>query len=173
MNTSPNYEASFFTGPLTLDQKIDLFEDRIIGWKFQIADIMINGGTDILGNEHEKGIHGSAGDKESSFYFKKGVKLVFPNLENTSKNVVDGLLNILYKDCRCRLYHAGLTSGRILLTHEFPGPIGYDQTNQSLIINPHKLPTALQEHFKSYIFQLRDKNKTVLRDNFEKRFDCL
>jgi hypothetical protein len=156
---------------------------------------MINGGTDILGNEHEKGIHGSGfavldivfsyfeliakyydgytGDKESSFYFKKGVKLVFPNLENTSKNVVDGLLNILYKDCRCRLYHAGLTSGRILLTHEFPGPIGYDQTNQSLIINPHKLPTALQEHFKSYIFQLRDKNKTVLRDNFEKRFDCL
>jgi hypothetical protein len=195
MFISPHFQDSDFTYPLSLENKIDLFEDRIIWWKLMIADNLINGGTDILGNFHDKGIHGAGfavldivfsyfeliakyyegytGKFDSSVYFKKGVILVFPNIEEKFPDEVDGLLDILYEDCRCRLYHAGFLSQRITLTHELQTAFGYNPVYKRLVINPHLLPSILKGHFESYICQLRDKNNHELRENFEKRFNCL
>jgi len=40
---SPSYQDTDFPHPHSLDTKITLFEDRVIGWKLDIADQLING----------------------------------------------------------------------------------------------------------------------------------
>lgn len=190
---SPKYEDTSFTFPLTIDQKILLFEDRTIGWQLAIANKIINGSSTSRGVPDKNAINGSGfvilnivlsyfemiakyrdgyvrSDK-SAKYFKKGVHLVFPNLKNFSTSIVDKSLDILYVGGRCGLYHGGITDDRIVLTHELSTAMGFDSENQRLIINPHLLPCKLMDHFDSYIIDLKKPENIDLRGKFERRFD--
>lgn len=44
---SPHYRLSEFDQPLSIDDKILIFKDRVFGWKLNIADCIINGGTSL------------------------------------------------------------------------------------------------------------------------------
>jgi hypothetical protein len=120
---------------------------------------------------------------QSKKYFKQGVLSVFPHLKKYRRNkiiqdargndisVVDYVLNLLYDDVRCGLYHAGGTNGPIMITSGVEYPIILDLQDEFLIINPHLLVPDLIGHFVAYINNLRDHNNTDLRMKFEARFD--
>jgi hypothetical protein len=192
---SPKYQDTDFSFPLEINQKIILFEDQVVGWKLMIADRLINGEKDENGIQHKQGIQGSGfavldivfsyfemiakfydgykGKYDSKKYFRKGVRLVFPSIAEISNEEIYNLLDLLYDDCRCALYHTGFLSGRIMITGEFPAAIGFEKNNHRLIINPHRLPRALLIHFSSYINDLKNVENTMSREKFEARFDYL
>jgi hypothetical protein len=189
---SPHYRNIDFQYPLSLNDKITIFLDRTHGWQLDIADQVINGkkaedGTMITKPMRDSGFaalsivlsyfemiakyeEGYTG-KSSSPYFKKGVYSVFPNLNAEFPTIVDDALTVLYKKCRCGLYHMGLTNRQIVLSGKPQFPMRFDITNRRLHINPHLLVPALKIHLEDYGKRLRDKNNVQLRSNFEKRFD--
>lgn len=183
---------------LTLDDKINIFSERINGWKIDIANQLINGAViqsekgaiKIEGNPHAayatldiilsyfemiaKYYEGYTGLFESKAFFKKGVCMVFPETkdikEKQLKSILEELLDTLYFGARCGMYHIGLTDSRILLAGGETPPIKL-QCNRRVTINPHKLVQLVSYHFNNYIKQLKDASNTGLRQNFEKRFD--
>lgn len=192
MWVSPKYQDIDFSSPLTIDQKIILFEDRVIGWQLGIANQVINGDSISTGRPNENSIHGSGfavlsivfsyfemiakfsdgytEKDKSKEYFNKGVHQVFQELDNYPAIEVTNLLTILYEGVRCGLYHDGMIGSKIILTIDLESAIGYDPQNHLLIINPHRLPIALINHFSTYIKELKDPSNITLRLNFEKKF---
>jgi hypothetical protein len=190
---SPKFQEVDFHWPLCLDDKITLFEDQIRGWKLEIAEHMINGKSgndekdiqqpilhsgyavlDVLLSYFEmiaKYCDGYTKHGKSSWYFKRGVHLVFPTLSNYPPSIVEELLDALYIGARCGLYHAGLTDSRIILTGQEKADLRFNLANEKLIINPHLLPKTLTAHLQHYIGELRDPNNIELRENFERRLD--
>ncbi len=190
---SPNYQHTDFEWPLKFDDKVKLFFDRVSGWQLDIADLCVNGGKDLGGIVHEpiRGAGfgalfisfsyfeliaryeaGSIKKGESRNYFKRGVFSVFPSLKKEKdQGLIDSLLDVLYENARCGLYHHGMTGKGIVLTGEIEQPIISTSNPKQLIINPHLLVPVLKSHLVSYIEQLRDPAKNLQRHNFEKRFD--
>lgn len=189
---TPFSKDTAFKSPWTIDDKIRIFEESTRGWQLDIAEICINGGKDHAGNNipiiKDSGfavLHillsyfemiakyedGFTRIGKSEFYFKEGVKSVFPNLYDESRNTVDRLLDIMYHKTRCGLYHGGLTEKNVILTGEVDFPIGFDAKNEILVINPHKLPRTLMDHLDNYVTKLRDSKYLEIRKNFERRFD--
>jgi hypothetical protein len=179
---------------ITLNDKIEIFYERIDGWKFDIADQLINGrvvkdergNISVEGSPHAayavlnivlsyfemiaKYADGYLDMHESEPYFKKGVRMVFPESETANQDSVETLLDTLYHGARCGLYHVGLTYTNIFLEGGEAPPISF-RSNGTVYLNPHKLVQTMRAHFNSYINQLRDVNNLDLRQNFEKRFD--
>ncbi len=196
---SPSYQDTDFPLPHSLDAKITLFEDRVIGWKLDIADQLINGSQekspirhsgyatlDIVVSyfemiaKYEDGFIG----RKSEEYFKKGVYSVFPEFKNIPPppqtplspvgnvvSLIDVVLDLMYEGIRCGLYHSGITNGKIFLTGEIETPMAFDLQLQMLIVNPHLLVPRLKAHLHGYVAQLRDVNNADLRAKFEKRYD--
>lgn len=206
MKISPLYTDNDFPSPLKLEDKIKIFSDRILNWKLNVADMMINGGTnteiksniepipnsglaslDILFSYFEmigKYEEGYAKNNNSRKYFNMGIASVFPQFKyNLPKNegsfvpvgktisIKDKLLDMLYKDIRCGLYHNGIVEGRIILSSKVDSSIVFDPQNATLIINPHLLVPAIKEHFRKYVERLTNPDNITLRENFERRFD--
>lgn len=100
---SPSYEQTDLPLPWNIEDKITIFEDRVLGWKLDIADQIINGKMDPDGSGSCRGIPHSGYavldivisyfemiakymdgfDKEgkSKRYFIQGVYAVFPPLK--------------------------------------------------------------------------------------------
>ena len=205
MFMSPKYEASDFPIPRSIDDKITIFEDRIFGWKLDIADQLINGRNHSDGSQERTPIphsgyaaldivfsyfemiakyeDGYLDFGKSKHYFRQGVYSVFPAMRNYQVpaevpgvqgivvSLVDYVLDLMYIGVRCGLYHRGSTSGRVVLSEGFRGPLIFDPQNISLGINHRLLVPKLKEHFASYIKRLRDEGNPELRNNFEARFD--
>lgn len=184
---SPNYRDTDFFRPLSLDDKITIFTDRISGWQLEIAEKCINGEKDSSGNivtqllvgagfatlsivlsyfemiaKYQDGYRNTNRSKQ---YFKKGVRSVFPILGTYSQAIVNNLLNALYKGARCGLYHNAITNSKILLTGDVSYPLGYDSSTHRLIINPHLLVPALKSHLANYERESRNNTNVQLRQN--------
>jgi hypothetical protein len=196
---SPSYQDTDFSIPHSLDTKITLFEDRVLGWKLEIADQIINGSQEKTSIRHagyatldivisyfemiakyEAGFTG----RESEKYFKQGVYSVFPEFKHISPStqtqltpvgklvsLIDVVLGLIYEGIRCGLYHSGITNGKIFLTGEIKTPMAFELQNQMLIINPHLLVPKLKIHLQDYMGRLRDTNNTDLRTKSEVRYD--
>ncbi len=193
MYITPNYQDTNFSWPLSIDDKMTIFLDRTDGWQLDIAGQLINGKKGPNGKVITKAIphsgfavlhivlsyfemiakyqDGFTGRAKSEYYFKQGVYSVFPQLKTGPSQIVDSLLDVLYSGGRCSLYHSGITDPRIILTYGIKDPMAFDAQKSTLVINPHLLPSGLKAHLKDYVKQLRDVNNSVLRENFEKRFD--
>lgn len=100
---SPSYQDTDFRHPLSADDKITVFADRIIGWKLDIADQVINGKKQADGSFERSPIphsgyaaldivfsyfemvakyeDGFAQVGRSNQYFKSGVYAAFPDLK--------------------------------------------------------------------------------------------
>lgn len=190
---TPNYQNTDFSWPLNIDDKITIFLDRTNGWQLDIADQCINGKKGPDGEIIAKPIpnsgfavlnialsyfemiakyqDGFTRKDKSKYYFKQGVYSVFPQLKKGPLKIVDSLMDVLYSGGRCGLYHSGITDPRIILTGDIKFRMEFDAERSRLIINPHLLIPALKVHLKDYGEQLRDVNNSLLRKNFEKRFD--
>lgn len=180
---SPNFQDIDFPSGLSLDQKIEIFADRVKGWQLgiaqQCADNIAHSGFAVLSiivsyfEMIAKFRDGCIKKTDSERYFKDGVYWVFPPLRNYDPQTADALLGKLYDEVRCSLYHGGTTGRNIVLTSETPtnAPIELSMDLTTMFINPHKLIPLLQNHFRMYLSQLRDHNEQDLRSKFAARFD--
>ncbi len=162
----------------SLNDKITIFEDRVMGWQLeiaeQLADRVKHSGFAVLSilvsyfEMIAKFRDGYCQDTRSSDYFKKGMRWVFPQEQFT-----DAQLKLTYRELRSGLYHASITGPRVILSRDFVRPICCTEISgrTMLEVNPHSLPRALQEHFASYIRDLRDPDQLTLRQQFQQRFD--
>jgi len=103
MRISPSHQDTDFRYPLSIEDKIVLLEDRILGWKLNIAEQVINGQRDSDGAIIKEPIQhaefatldilfsyfemigkyeaGYADEYESKSHFKEGAYAVFPVLK--------------------------------------------------------------------------------------------
>ena len=182
---TPNHFLSDFAMPLSIEQKITIFFERVDGWQLKIADLLSEGVYDKQGNliigtsesayavlhiifsffemvaKYEKGYTG----RESKKYFKKGLKSIFPEAKNYPE-----LLNQLYDGVRCGLYHCGKTNSRVFIDNKLTGAIAF--TNKKRVyINPRLLTKNLRKYLKDYVKKLQNIKNQQLRHNFQERFD--
>ena len=178
---SPHFQDIDFPSGMSLDQKIEVFADRVKGWQLDIAqqcaDNIPHSGFAVLSivcsyfEMIAKFQDGFTKDGKSEEYFSRGFDNVFPNLSNPSPEIRERLLKKLYKDVRCGLYHAGITGPNIELSGDFDFSVAFAVRPDRVQINPHRLVPDLKQHFQSYIRQLRNHKNEDLRRNSEARFD--
>jgi len=190
---TPYHQDSYFSSPLSIDDKITIVFYRTDGWQLEIADQCINGkdgpdGQQVVRPIQHSGfaaLHivlsyfetiakyqaGFAGSRKSEHYFREGVYSVLPLLREESSEVADSLLDTLYSEARCGLYHSGISGPRIILTADIQVPMQFEDQTRKLLINPHLLVPELRRHLRGYIEEVREVNNRELRKNFERRFD--
>lgn len=185
------HEDTYLGRNASPEREIDVFEAQVWGWQLHVADLMLNGGRDHDGNEVAAIPHsafaalqvglvyfeaiaryeaGYTGTRKSKEYFKKGLRAVFPSIASSRDAATERLLDELYVGARCGLYHMSMTAPGIALLHTTTSEaisLGKDQ----ILIDPHKMITALKDHFASYVHRLRDSTESNLQRNFKKSFD--
>lgn len=175
---SPNYNTLDFPDGMTLEDKINVFADRIYGWQIGIAKKIIQHEIqhrgfallhivfsyfEMLG----KYLSGYVGDDRSRSNFKIGVKATFPEIGPEEEK----FLNTLFESVRCGLYHLGITKINVMLRCDIPGSIGFNSEKNILLICPDHLVEDLDIRFQTYVADLRNPKNIELRKNFESRFD--
>ena len=184
--------------PSTIEEKVEIFYQRALGWQLHIADLIANGGEpsgksgrveplshsgfavlqiclsyfETIGNYEQKEF--SRGTKRTSFrYFEKGVRSVLPQLLALhGETVFDELVERLYSGARCGLYHKSMTVPGVGLGQPSGGAsVDYDSDAKILAMSPERLPKDLKLHLERFCTLLLDPKNVELRQNFERRFD--
>jgi hypothetical protein len=183
---SRHFTDELLTRPLTLNDKITLFVDRVNGWQLDIAEQVVaipHGGFaalsvvtsyfEMIGTY----LSGKAEDRGSAKAFATGLRSVLdPHKAGSADHIPDALykalIAALYVDLRCGLYHAGITGPNILLRIADDMPIVGVEDGR-VLLDPRKLVDAVRFHFMQYIQAPMDPHphNDQLRSNFEQRFD--
>jgi hypothetical protein len=175
---SPIHTTDDFKGHWTLADKIEVFVARIEGWHLGVANEIIK--RDIPGRDiallHivtsffemiSKYSSGFLGERKSKEHFRKGVRLVFPEIEPQAEDFLDSL----YKHVRNGLYHIGRTAPNVIIAKDLPGSVGYNSQDDLIMVSPDQLVEDISIRFAAYAKALRNPENERLRSNFEKRFD--
>ena len=176
---SPFHLLSGFSGEPSFDQKIEIFAAQTLGWQLNIAERCSEEITDsgfavlaIVFSYFEMIARfrvGNLGTSNPGKYFRDGALFVFPEIgEHLAKKEI---LDTLYEQVRCVLYHARLTGRGVTISNQYPEALGSSADGMRLDINYQKLVKALKLHFFDYLRQLRDPANVELRHSFEQRFD--
>jgi hypothetical protein len=185
---SPNIQKAALLFPLTLSDKINIFEDRVLGWQLNVAwelyygphagpapvqPLIKHNGFAVLYillsyfemiPKYEKGDL----SEDSGKWFKEGITAVFPEFKGHAAET--SILSGMWKGARNGLYHSAMTKSRVFVSGEAAG-IDYDGVKKRLTINPGVVATRAIAHFEDYVTRLRDASNGVLRENFRKKFD--
>ena len=178
---SPHHNLDDFPNGLTLDQKIEVFIDRVEGWMLGPAKEMVTKGLGYRGfallsivtsyfEMIAKYTEGFAQKGKSAHYFEKGLQMVFPEMALPDAK---DLLDSLYERVRNGMYHVGMTKPNVVLVDPSfgRGSIGFNSPTGAIVIAPDTLVDDLTIHFRSFAKQLRDPNQQTFRTDFEERFD--
>ncbi len=184
---SPHHNLDEFPkGYESIDQKIEVFIDRVEYWQLGVAKSIIDKDIRYRGfallslvmnyfemiakysTNPKKLVNGEWKPKTSGEFFREGVGLVFPDIPPEEEYVIDSL----YKRVRNGIYHLGLPATGVILSSDFRKPLGWNDQHKLLGINPDKLVEFLIADFKGFSMQLRDPKETELRKRFEARFDA-
>ncbi len=185
------HQDTDFSGPLTFEQKVEVFHEQALGWQLHIADLVANGGMTFGENKPIPPIRHSgfavlhiclsyfeligslvtSTPQTPTRTFKAGVRHVLPGLIDGSADS-EALLARLHEGARCGLYHEGRIRPGVGLGQP-PGesPIAYDSSSKTVVISPERLPRVLKAHLERFRHELLDSANTLLRRVFERRFD--
>jgi hypothetical protein len=156
--------------------KIDIYEARTEGWFFDIAKQMVEHGMSpgdyiaiMVSLSYLEGVQqfreGSETPKgKAGEWFKKSAKRVFPKQ-------IDDVIDRLWKEMRCGLFHAGFTNGKVHLSHDVAEAIKLE--GDFIRINPKLFLDCVSDDLNNFISELRDQRNTRLRSNFEKLWNIL
>lgn len=168
INTRTNRECD----PDDINVKISIYENRVIGWFLDQADLLKQYGhtgfvilqigvSYIEGNQQFR--EGKTSKKQSKGFFIKGMRRIF-NKEHVSKQV----LSDFYEQVRCGLFHDGMTKEKVLISCDFVEPISIH--HDVIYIHPHWFLDKVKEDFHKYILDLKNSKNKAMRANFEKMF---
>jgi hypothetical protein len=184
---SRNYTSDQFGENPTLDQKILMFEDRVLNWHLNIIELIRlhmeaeeQEGTDwnhagfaLLGllftyfemiAQYKRG---KCSKKKSERMFCHGVNDVYPKTFSNKKR------SKIYTRVRCGMYHNAFVKKGTLISGDYPTAIAVEDGDQGNVkINPHMLSPDVKRHFEGYIAALKNHANETMRENFEKMFDA-
>lgn len=178
---SPTIKKSDLTFPLTTEDKIRIFEDRVIGWQLSIGlacyQNVPHGGFgalyislsyfEMIARYMQGSIdHSKAGNK-----FRNGFKHFAAAVGFAMDPTYSTVRDLLYEGARCGLYHVGMTSKRVFIGGNRPQMFDYDASLGRLVMDADKLIAAMISHFHRYIADLRIPANTALRTRFLTKFD--
>ena len=160
------------------DHKVRLFQEQTQGWvidvareikdkeighaDFAVLSILLSYFENIA--KYKVGYIKTGKDGKSAFYFRKGIRMVFPRLKSSQKSKIQDLL---YNQTRNGMYHVGLTGASVELDCIPSSALTFK--NKRLIICPEKIIDEIQKHFDKYCTELKKPANKSLRSNFEKR----
>lgn len=169
--------------PKTLEEKIEVLRDRVLGWQLDVA-------VDVIERDEHAGFAAlhivtryfeviamymrGPGKMGSGKYFAEGARAVFPELEDEDDKPVRWFTGSLYRHLTCGLYHQGITRAEILLSGKIAEAYRFNDLGAGkhvIIISPRPLTQHLRTHFERYVEELRDPRNTKLRSSFEEMYD--
>lgn len=162
-HVSPRYTVDDFSEHRTLEDKIEVFIDRIEGWYLGVANEIIK--RDIPGRDlallHlvasffemiSKYISGFLGEGKSKEHFRKGVRLVFPEIGPEA----EGFIDALYIGVRNGLFHIGRPEPNVIVDNNLPGSVGYNAQDNIIMVSPDQLVGDISIRFAAYARALRN-----------------
>jgi len=178
---SRNFKRGDFSLPLSFEDKLKIFADRVEGWQLLVADDCYrkipHGGFgalyivlsyfEMMGRYKE----GNVGDKDAGEWFKKGFEDYATSTGFISAPEYQTVKSALYKGARCGLYHMGMTSKKVYIEGGRAKGFNYDATRQRLIIDPGRLIDEILAHFRAFLEDLKNPGNVKLRRHFEHKFD--
>jgi hypothetical protein len=175
---SPHHFAEEFNRPLNLDEKIEIFIDRVQGWQIDPARAMAGKAIPHRGFAQllivisifemiGKYRSGFLGEGKSAQYFKEGLRWIFPEISANDSAVLD----LFYTSIRNGLYHLGITRPNVVFIDTIPGSFGFHEERQALAISPDRFVEDIDIRFQVYARELRDPVNKELRTAFEQRFN--
>jgi hypothetical protein len=190
---SPKYTMAKL-GSGKIEDKIDVFEDKVIGWTFDHADVLASN-TDararhagfailMLCSAYFETLHSciegrSASGGEYKTFFVKGFLRV-PALAAAIPTTLtqqerEDIVAAVYREVRCGLYHQLSVKSRVAITQNGAAVrLKLDPSTNAplaIILNPWALLNKLKAHFRKFVADFRDAANQSLRDTFELYFD--
>lgn len=182
---SPHYPAEKLESP-TLEDLIDVFEDRMMGWllgpaRNLMGDQIAQVAGFALSLSYFEGIWsfvtGRDSQGRSKEFFRRGFLDVFGRT-GTPEELLARVADVLYEDGRCGFFHDAMARGRLYFgaLHQGSFSITLPRINgvidttgpiASIMVNPTEYMKFLHGHFKKYVARLRDAPEADLRKNFE------
>ena len=155
-----------------IDTKILIYEDRVKNWFFIYGENLqedLNSGfvvlqiaiTQIEGIQQYK--IGNSSDGNSCEIFKRGIKEIFSLDHSYNDLIVE-----FYKQCRCGLFHDGMTRENVLIKNSFNNALEFN--GSKIMISPNKFFNKILDYFNKYLNDLKDRNNLQLRSNFNNIF---
>lgn len=178
---SSKHNSNEFPNGLNLDNKIEIYFDRVLGWQLtpaqDTADNVKHSGFAVLHivlsffESIAKYRDGFCQKGHSNEYFKKGFELVFPEIRQKIANTTQRqeFLDNFYDNVRCGIYHVSLTGSNVMITGDLNAVLHIQE--HSITINPHQIVNPLEIYLRNYVRDLRDTKNIELRAKFEARFD--
>lgn len=192
VRVSPNFTSEKLASG-KLEDRIDVFEDRLRGWFLTHARALLNvvhGDLAALqlalGYFETYAIYWNGEDSEgkSKQFFTQAFLEVFPfsGWEGTGvapalpPDFRQRLAGDFYRAVRCGLFHSGMTGYKILVgrkrsqaievsVHKPTGATG------AIVVDPEKLLDEVDAHFAGYLAQLRAPANTELRERFSRAWE--
>ena len=178
---SPSYDSTKLenkTLRANFDDFVDVYADRVRGW-------LLNWAHELNKPEHAgfaavqlalaflEGFavfyYGEDSDKRSKVFFGRGLRLVFPCLDDLSDDQRDAVESSFYRHVRCGLFHLGMPRTGVIL-QDSGKPLGFDLTADNkvaaIFVDRHELVQAIRTRFETYVNELRDISATDRRKCF-------
>lgn len=172
---SPRFDSSKLSSG-TLADKIDVYEDQVLGWIVNPAKLMFrdeHSGFAVLAlaltyfEPLGQSLTGKLNDSYRNF--KRGLEEVY---QGTS-NVDDDILKQLYSQVRCGMFHRGFTKSLVTITRGQAQAMlmhGDGTVVHSIVLNPWVLLENVESHVVEHCEALRNP-ADPRRGKFEKWFD--
>jgi hypothetical protein len=185
---SPSYADTKFANP-SIDDLVDVFEDRIRHWLLQPAKRLKDTEHGQVASfclilTYFEGIwsyiEGRGSRGRSREFFEKGFVEVF-RTSNLKEKLLRRVAAILYTDARCGFFHDGMFRERISFTSlqesemlltlpKKGGQVDENGQVQSLLIDPRNFYSAVERHFERFISCLRDSRNAAEHARFRTAF---
>ncbi|HYO87611.1 MAG TPA: hypothetical protein VER79_03130 [Candidatus Limnocylindrales bacterium] len=156
--------------------KIEVYRARVLGWFLDVAKGIVADGRApgdyvavMVALSYIEGLEQFREGKEtprssSASWFRRSASRIFPEQS-------EEVLQRIWKETRCGLFHAGFPSGKIYLSHDRRSAIEVD--GDRIYINPNEFVDRVVCHFLYYIDELQNERNADLRKHFEQLWDLL
>ncbi len=177
---SPTYTTADFPNP-TLDDKVEIFRDRVDGWQIAIAEELLRQITNaqpaapmkhagyclisITFSYFEMIGQCLGGVTNPTNDFIRGFRAVYPTTTFPNSDI-----QILYDRIRCGMFHNGYTKRGVFINGTYSPTFSFD-SDKTVLLNPHALVLDIRQHFTGVIVMLLDSTHTTERTHFENLFD--
>ena len=157
-----------------IEDKIRIFERQVNEWFLERAHALRREEKNgfiilMIATAYIEGVEqyreGESSENQSAAIFKNGIKRIF-GIENK----YDNRLSELHKELRCGLFHNGMTGPHIRIASDHETPI--DLSDETIInINQILFLEKVKSDFEQYLKDLKDTEKTELRENFNSMYE--
>jgi len=164
LSISPNYTSEKLENP-SIEDKIDVFEDRLKGWLFTQIKTLLSEPHDRIASVCLQTIYfesiwsyltGKNSKGRSKEFFINGFYDVF-KITKQDEGLLKKAAQILYEDIRCGFFHDGIFRDRIFLVDrgfaleitvpKKKGILDIHGQIESIMIDPRLFFDAIEKHF--------------------------